>query len=171
MNAFLGRADNTVLDYLAVLAFYALLLLAIRQGQPSVELNFRKTYWVLYTGWAVLVFIGNFLFSRIGIMSFLPWLNNFLHTFVWIGFCLGFLYAGCYRKALWQQFLLFMTYSLVVKAFEHDLLGTWELDNFFGIPGNRAYILGWSVMDGLYPLISMAGLRFVSRFTDGIIVP
>ncbi len=70
-----------------------------------------------------------------------------------------------------MQFLLFATYSLIVKSFEHDLLGTWELDNFFGIPGNRTYIIGWSLMDGLYPVISTAALQLISRFIDGIVVP
>ena len=27
-------------------------------------------------------------------MSFLPWLTNFMHTFVWIGVCLSYLYLG-----------------------------------------------------------------------------
>ncbi len=171
MNAFLGRPENSLLDYAFILVLYALLFVAIRQIQPSVELSFRKTFWVLYWGWSVLVFLGNYLFFLLGIMSFLPWLNNFIHTFLWIGFCLGFLYAGTYRKPFWELFLLFAIYSFVVKTFEHDLLGTWELDNFFGIPGNRAYLLGWSLMDGLYAPISKVGLRIVGRFTDGIILP
>lgn len=171
MNTIFGRPENTLLDYFFLLVFYALLFVTLRNVQPAVELRFRKTYWVLYWGWAVCVFLGNYLFSLIGIMSFLPWLNNLFHTFLWIGFCLGFLYAGCHEKPLWEQFLLFATYSFVVKTFEHDLLGTWELGNFFGIPGNSIYIIGWSVLDGLYPFISKAGVRLVSRFTDGIILP
>jgi hypothetical protein len=37
--------------------------------------------------------------------------------------------------------------------------------------GNLAYLIGWSVLDGLYPYISMVGLKWVSRFVQGVIVP
>lgn len=167
MDEFLGFG-NTLMEYLWILVLYASLFAVMRHAHPRVELNFRKTYWVLYAGWAVGVFFGNYLFYRLGYMSFLPWLNNLVHTFIWIGFCLTFLYAGCYRKPLLEQFVLFAVFSLIVKAFERYVLGTWELDHFFWFNGNNAYIIGWSLMDGLYPLISIAGLKLVSRFTDGI---
>lgn len=171
MSQILGRAENGLLEYALVLLMYGLFFIVMRYANRNVELNFRKTFWVLYFGWSVLVFIGNFLFYTWGFMSFLPWVNNFLHTFVWIGFCLGFLYAGCHERPLWEQFVLFMVFSLVVKAFEHDLLGTWELDHFFWFHGNHAYIVGWSMMDGLYPVISSAVLHLLSKFIDGIAVP
>ncbi|MBM2840857.1 MAG: hypothetical protein HW412_1385 [Bacteroidetes bacterium] len=170
MNEFMG-AGNGVMNYLSVLVLYAVLFVVMRHANPVVELNFRKTYWILYFGWAVGVFIGNYVFFRLGYMSFLPWINNLLHTFIWIGFCLTFLYAGCYRKPFWEQFILFTIFSLVVKAFERNLLGTWELDHFYWIQGNNAYIIGWSLMDGLYPIISKVGLRFIARFTSGVVVP
>jgi hypothetical protein len=154
-----------------VLAFYGALFLVLRHANRRVELSFRHTFWILFWGWGVGTFLGNYAFYRLGIMSFLPWLNNALHTFVWIGLCLGFLYAGAYRRPLWEQFALFAIFSFLVKVAENRLLGTWELDHFFFIPGNAAYLLGWSLMDGLYPLLSMAGLSLVARFSRGVVVP
>jgi len=104
-------------------------------------------------------------------MSFLPWLNNFFHTFIWIGLCLSFLYAGAYRKPPLEQMALFAIFSFIVKWAERTILGTWELDHFFFIPGNVAYITGWSLMDGIYPIISAFGLRLVSKFMRGVITP
>jgi hypothetical protein len=128
------------------------------------------SFWILYFGWSVSVFVGNYVFYRIGIMSFLPWLNNFIHTFLWIGICLGTLYAGSYRESFLKQFVLFATFSLIVKVFERTLLGTWELDHFFGMHGNGAYIVGWSLLDGLYPAISAAGLKMISQFNNNVVV-
>ncbi|MBM2846353.1 MAG: hypothetical protein HW407_1665 [Bacteroidetes bacterium] len=169
MDQVLGPG-NGITQYLLVLTFYAALFVVMQHAHPCVELNFRRTYWILYFGWSVGVFVGNYVFHLLGIMSFLPWLNNFMHTFVWIGFCLGFLYAGCYRKPFYEQFVLFAVFSLVVKLIEHIVLGTWEMDSFFGIPGNDAYIVGWSLMDGLYPVLSKLGLTLVARFVRGVIV-
>lgn len=162
---------NSVVEYLAVLAVYGSLFIVMRYANARIELNFRKTFWVLFFGWSIGVFAGNYAFYRIGIMSFLPWLNNFFHTFIWIGLCLGFLYAGAHRKPFWEQFALFAIFSLIVKWAEREILGTWELDHFFFIQGNLAYVIGWSLMDGLYPLLSAIGLRIVSRFVRGVVTP
>ena len=170
MTEILG-AGNTVGDYALVLVVYAALFIIMRYAKERVELNFRKTFWILFAGWGVGVFFGNYLFYRLGVMSFLPWLNNFFHTFIWIGLCLSFLYAGAYRKPLLEQMALFAIFSFIVKWAERTILGTWELDHFFFIPGNVAYITGWSLMDGLYPIISAFGLRLVSKFVRGVITP
>ena len=170
MESLLGHG-NTLFDYLLVLLFYGAMFVLIHYGSRRVELNFRKTFLILYIGWGFGVFIGNYLFYLIGIMSFLPWLNNAFHTLIWIGLCLGFLYAGCYRRSIPEQVALFVIFSFLVKVAERTILGTWELDHFFGIDGNWSYIIGWSLMDGLYPFISAIGLRLVSRFTSGVIVP
>jgi len=170
INDLLGPR-NSVVDYLAVLAVYAALFLVMRHASARIELNFRKSFWILFFVWSVGVFVGNYAFYRIGIMSFLPWLNNFLHTFVWIGLCLGFLYAGAFRKPFWEQFALFAIFSLIVKWAEREILGTWELDHFLFIEGNLAYVIGWSLMDGLYPLLSAILLRIVSRFVKGVVSP
>lgn len=170
MDALLGFG-NGFEEYIIVLLVYAALFVLMRYAHPVVELNFRTTFRVLYVGWGFGVFIGNYLFYLLGIMSFLPWVNNALHTLVWIGLCLGFLYAGCHTHPMPEQIALFFLFSLFVKWTERTVLGTWELNHFFFVHGNLAYLLGWSLLDGLYPLISIAGLKVVSRFVDGVVVP
>jgi hypothetical protein len=168
MNAQLWGVGNGPRDYALLLMFYALLFVLMRHANPRIELSFRTSFTYLFVGWSLGTFAANYLLFRLGVMSFLPWLNNFFHTFVWIGLCLGFLYAGAYRKPLLEQCGLFAIYSLLVKIAEHQLLGTWEHHHFFGIPGNAAYIVGWSLMDGVYPLVSMAGLRIVANFDAAV---
>ncbi len=167
-DSWLGRG-NTLDDYALLLLFYAALVVVIRYGSHRVEPSFRRTYWTLALGWGVGTFVANYVLYRLGWMSFLPWLNNFMHTVIWIGLCLGFLYAGAYKRPWLEQFLLFAIFSFLVKAAEHQLLGTWELDHFFSLKGNAAYLLGWSILDGLYPTISVIGLRILRRFVAGIV--
>ena len=120
--------------------------------------------------WAVSVFIANYLLYRAGAMSFLPWVTNFLHTFVWIGVCLTIVYLGVREVApMWAQFLVFFVFSLVVKYAEQALFGTWEHDNFFGIPSNFAYVLGWSLADGTYPILTRFVLRRVAAGVPGLV--
>lgn len=170
MDTLLGFG-NGFEQYAIVLSVYAALFVLMRYAHPVVELNFRTTYWVLGIGWGLGVFIGNYLCYLLGIMSFLPWVNNALHTFVWIGLCLSFLYAGCHNQPMPEQFALFFIFSLMVKIAEREVLGTWELNYFFFVRGNMAYLLGWSLLDGLYPLISIAGLKVVARYVEGVVVP
>jgi hypothetical protein len=170
MDEFLGTG-NGLGDYLLVLVVYAGLFVVMRYAHPRVEPSFRKTFAILYVVYAVSIFIANYLLFRVGVMSFLPWLNNFFHTFIWIGLCLTFLYAGCYNRPLWEQFVMFAIFSFAVKLAEHQILGTWEHDNWFGIPGNLAYMLGWSVFDGLTPLASALGLRIAAPYIKGLVVP
>ena len=170
MREILGL-ENGVIDYLAVLAVYGALFIVMRYANERVELNFRKTFWILFAGWGVGVFVGNYLFYLLGVMSFLPWLNNFFHTFIWIGLCLSFLYAGAHRRPVWEQFALFAIFSFIVKCAEQMILETWELDHFFFIEGNLTYLVGWSLMDGLYPILSALGLKLVSKFVRGVITP
>lgn len=171
MNDDVFGAGNGPAAYLAVVLFYGAMVLLMRYGNRTVEPSFRRTFVALFFGWGIGTFVGNYLLFRIGVMSFLPWLNNALHTFVWIGLCLGFLYAGAHRRPLGEQFLLFAIFSFLVKAAENAILGTWEHPDFFGIPGNTAYIIGWSLLDGLYPLLSLAGLKLLSNFVSGLVVP
>ena len=161
-DSWLG-AGNTLGDYLLVLLFYGALVVLMRYGNRRVEPEFKRTLWILGVGWAIGTFVGNYLLFRAGFMSFLPWLNNLIHTVIWIGLCLGFLYAGAHERPWLEQFLLFAIFSFLVKAAEHQLLGTWELDHFFFLKGNAAYLLGWSAADGLYPTISVAALRLLRR--------
>ena len=169
-DALLGPG-NGLPDYLFLLLFYGAMLVLMRYGHARLDLSFRRTYYALFVGWGTLTFIANFLLYRLGVMSFLPWLNNAMHTFVWIGGCLGFLYAGAHRRSMLEQFALFAIFSFLVKQAEQALLGTWELGHFFGIPGNAAYVVGWSLADGLYPVLSMIGLKLLSNVVEGLVVP
>ena len=163
MDEILG-AGNGIGNYLLVLVVYASLFVVMRHGHPTVEPAFRKTFVWLYFVYAISVFIANYLLYRAGVMSFLPWVNNFLHTFVWIGGCLTFLYLGVRHRPMWEQFVMFAMLSLVVKVAERMLFGTWELEHFFHFfRGNVAYVLGWSLADGLYPPITFFGLKLLGR--------
>jgi hypothetical protein len=168
-DALLGPGNGPA-DYLLLLFVYGCLFLVMRFAGPRLEPEFRKTYWTLFWGWGVLVFIANYLLHLAGFMSFLPWLNNGVHTFIWIGLCLGFMYGKAHRHPLWEQFALYAIFSFIVKWAEQTILGTWEHGHFFGIQGNLAYIVGWSLADGLYPVVSVAGLKLASKVIPGLIV-
>jgi hypothetical protein len=68
------------------------------------------------------------------------------------------------------QIVLFTTFSLIVKYAEQKLFGTWDHDNFFGIDGNGSYVMGWSLADGTYPVLTLYGLRLAARFIPGLAV-
>ena len=170
MEQFLG-ANNGLGDYALVILVYAGLFVVMQQIYPRIEAEYRKSFWLLFAVYAVGIFLGNYALYLLGVMSFLPWLNNIFHTAIWIGLCLSYLYGGSYRKPFWVQFVLFAAFSYAVKLAEHHILGTWEFGHFFGIPGNVAYILGWSLVDGLTPLLSLIVLRAASSFTAGLVTP
>ncbi|KXK52353.1 MAG: hypothetical protein IT298_06400 [Chloroflexi bacterium] len=170
MDTVLGTG-NTLFGYAFVLLIYLSLWLAMRQAMPWFASNFRRSFLVLYVVWSVGIFVGNFLFYLLGIMSFYPWLNNIIHSFLWIGLGLGFLYAISHKRPLWEQMVLFGIYSLVVKFAEQRILGTWEFSRFFFIEGNLAYLIGWSVVDALYPIGAYFVLKIASRFVTGLVVP
>jgi hypothetical protein len=170
MNATWLGSGNTVWDYGLVILVYAALFVVMRYANDQVELNFRRSFTILFFLWSIGTFLGNYGLYRAGWMSFLPWVNNALHTFLWIGLCLGFLYAGAYRRPWLEQFALFAIFSFIVKVAEHLILGTWELDHFFWIKGQLAYLIGWSLMDGLYPTLSRAGLKLIGRVVPGVMV-
>ena len=156
----------------ALLAFYAALFVVIRVIRPRIEPDERRTALVIGGMWAVSVFIANYVLYRLGLMSFLPWVNNFLHTFVLIGICLTYLYFGVREgHSMLTQVIVFATFSLFVKYAEQKLFGTWDHPNFLGIfKGNTAYVLGWSLADGLYPILTKYGLRLLARFIPGLVV-
>jgi hypothetical protein len=161
----------TPLRVLGVLAFYVAMFIVIRLSRQRIADFEQRTFVAVSIAWAVPVFVANWLLYKAGAMSFLPWVNNFMHTFLWIGLCLSWLYLGVREtQPLWLQFLLFTTFSLVVKYAEQKLFGTWEHDNFFGISGNGAYVLGWSLADGTYPILTLYGVRIAARHLDGLAV-
>ena len=161
----------SVLSVSLVLLLYVVLFFVIRKYKSKFEAEERKTALLVALSWAISVFIGNYLFYLIGIMSFLPWINNFMHTFLWIGICLTFLYFGIRdTKPMYLQFIYFAGFSLIVKFAENYLFGTWEHNHFFWVfKGNLAYIIGWSLMDGLYPMLTNMGLRIVAKLVPGVV--
>ena len=166
-----GDYDITPLRVLAVLGVYALLVALIwLVFRPRIERYERSTALAVAGVWAPSVFVANYLLYRAGAMSYLPWANNFLHTFAWIGVCLTVLYFGVREtRSMPEQLLLFFAFSLVVKYAEQWLFGTWDHDNFFGIPGNFAYVLGWSLADGTYPILTRFVLRRVAAGIPGLV--
>lgn len=153
------------------LAFYAGLFLIISLHGVKLTQAERKTVLLLWAGGFVVAFAANYTLFRLGVMSFLPWSNNFLHTFFWIGLGFPYLYLGIRgRRSKLVQYLLFVVFSAIVKYGEQLLFGTWEHPNFFGIQGNFWYILGWSTVDGSFPLLIPYGLRLAGKFVPGIVM-
>ena len=163
--------EITPLRVLGVLAFYAAVFVIIRLSRERIEPFERKTFVAVGLVWAVAVFPANYLLYKAGVMSFLPWVNNFMHSFLWIGFCLSWLYLGVREnQPIVLQIVLFTTFSLIIKYAEQKLFGTWDHDNFFGIQGNGAYVMGWSLADGTYPVLTLFGLRLAARYIPGLAV-
>jgi hypothetical protein len=165
---------DELIRVIALLLFYAALFVIIRITKHEIDVGERRIYGLLFLAWAAPVFVANYLLALVGLESFIPWHINAMHTFIWIGLCLGWLYLGVRGQPLWVQFVTFAAFSLAVKLFEEKLFGVWSSDHFFFVlPGNWAYILGWSLADGLYPLLSMAGLALLGRvighsLSDGV---
>ena len=162
MNSILGEG-NSIVSYLLVLLIYLLMFLFIRYPKPVIELNYRCNFLFLAIVWAVLMFSGNYLFYLLGVMSFLPWLNNFIHCFLWIGICLTWLYYASHERPMWELFLHFSFTSFVIKFAENKLLGTWSMDSFMGINNPYAYLIAMSLVDGFYPIISKWMLNFFAN--------
>lgn len=162
----------TPIEVFYALLMYGVLFIVIRTYGSRIHPEERKTFWVVGLIWAVCVFVANYLLYLLGAMSFLPWVNNFLHTFVWIGFCLTWLYLAVRDKYHpFVQFTLFFVFSLVVKVGEHIIFGTWEHGHFwFVLDGHAFYVIGWSLADGLYPAITKFGLRGLSKVFSGLVL-
>jgi len=162
MEDILG-AGNSIVCYLLVLMVYLLMFLFIRYPKPVVELNFRGNFKFLALVWIVLMFSGNYLFFRLGVMSFLPWLNNFIHCFLWIGICLTWLYYASNHRPSWELFIHFSFTSFIIKMAEHKILGSWSKDSFLGINSPYAYVIAMSLVDGFYPIISKWLLNYFGK--------
>ena len=156
-------AGNSVIDYLLVLLVYFLMFAFIRYPKPVVELNYRSNFKFLAFVWSIAMFTGNYLFFKLGIMSYLPWLNNFIHSFLWIGLCLTWLYYCCHHRPIIEQFIFFSFTSFVIKMAENILLGTWNMDTFLGVKNPYAYIIAMSLVDGFYPIISSLLMRWLGK--------
>ncbi|HST34846.1 MAG TPA: hypothetical protein VLJ80_15150 [Solirubrobacteraceae bacterium] len=162
----------TPIRVLGVLGFYALIFIVMRLTKKRVDPIEKKTFLWIGAVWAISVFIANYLLYLAGAMSFLPWVNNFMHTFIWIGFCLTWFYLGVREtEPMWAQCAMFGFFSLIVKYAEQRLFGTWDMDHFFvsWLHGNGAYIGGWSLADATYPILTLFTLRLVARRVPGLI--
>lgn len=161
----------TPVRILMVLLFYAALFVVMSLHGRKIGSAERKTFLLLWLGGFVIALGANYLLFRLGVMSFLPWINNFLHTFFWIGLGFPYLYFGSTDRSAVVRFVLFTTFSLIVKYAEQLLFGTWEADNFFRVfHGNFAYIMGWSTVDGSMPFVMALGLRLVGRWIPGLVL-
>lgn len=171
MNEILGT-NNDLLDYAMVLLIYGLMFLLIRYPKPKLELNYQANYVFLVLLWAFLMFTGNYLFYRLGVMAFLPWLNNLLHSCVWVGLCLGWLYYCTHERPMWEQFVLFSFTSFIIKMTENMVLGAWAMESYFGIKNPYAYLVAMSIVDGFYPIISNWIIKALGKkSTFGIYTP
>src|SRR3954463_3764319 len=100
--------EITPLRVLGVLAFYAAIFVIIRLSRDRIEPFERKTFVAIGLVWAVSVFPANYCLYRAGSMSSLPWVTNFMHSFLCIGFCLSWLSLGVREtKPMALQIVLF----------------------------------------------------------------
>ena len=86
--------DVTVGGVLGALAVYAALLALVLCFARFVAPDERRTAVAIAAVWACSVFVANYLLYLAGVMSFLPWVTNALHSFAWIGGCLTIMYLG-----------------------------------------------------------------------------
>lgn len=156
---------------LATLVLYGLVWLIAWYDKPRLNAAERKTFWLFYFFWSTTIFIVNYLGYLIGIFSFLPWWpNNFLHTFVWIGVSLTWLFLALRESHIVVQFMAFALLSLAIRYAEYNLFGVWDLDNFLRLfKGTNAYIVGWSFVDGFYPVAAFLLLKLCSRWMSGLV--
>ena len=162
MDAILG-AGNSVISYLILLLIYLFMFLFIRYPKPVVELNYRGNFLFLAILWFILMFSGNYLFYLLGVMAFLPWLNNLIHCGLWISICLTWLYYSANKRPVWELFIHFAFASFIIKLAERRLLGSWSMDSFLGIKNPYAYVIAMSLVDGFYPIISKWVLDYFGK--------
>ena len=156
---------------LIILFLYIFVFIVAWYDKRKLDASERKTFWLLYFFWSPVIFIANYVGYLLGLFSFLPWWpNNFLHTFVWIGVCLTYLFLSLYKEHMVVQFMAFSLFSLVVRYAEFKIFGVWELDHFLHVfKGNDAYIIGWSFIDGLYSIVTFLVLKILSKWVKGLI--
>jgi hypothetical protein len=162
MENILGE-NNSFLDYLSVIGIYVLVFLLIFYAKRTIELNFRKSFMALYLVWSVAMFTGNYFGYLGGVMSFLPWLNNFIHSFGWVGFALAWLYMTSAHLPWHYRFYLSAMFSFLIKFSENMILGSWSFDPYFFFEGKYAYLIIMSIVDGFYPLLSDWILKFLNK--------
>ncbi|MFI5156221.1 MAG: hypothetical protein ACHQEM_08545 [Chitinophagales bacterium] len=170
MDRILGP-DNGFKEYLLVLLIYLLVFLLIRYPRRIIELNERSSFLLLFLSWSVFIFVGNYIGYLLGAMSFLPWLNNLIHSFGWVGIGLTWLYFSSRELPWYYRFFLSAMYSFIIKFMENDILGSWQFDPYLMFNGKWAYIIIMSAVDGFYPVLSDLLLRSVHKKFPSIYFP
>src|SRR5579872_4872265 len=130
MDKILG-VSNTPGSYGLVLLIYLLIFLLVWYPKSTIELNSRSSFLLLYVFWSVFIFTGNYIGYLTGVMAFLPWLDNFVHSFIWVGFVLTWLYFSTQGLPWYYRCFLSGMFSFLIKYAEHSILGTWSFDPYF----------------------------------------
>ena len=170
MEKILG-AYCTWIDYLLVLVVYGLIFLLVWYPKRKIELNSRCSFIVLYIFWSVAMFAGNYFGYLLGFMAFLPWLDNFIHSFGWVGFALAWLYFSTTGLPWYYRFFLSAMFSFIIKFSENFILGTWTFDPYFFFTGKYTYIIIMALIDGFYPLVSDLLLKWLNKKFPAIYIP
>ncbi|HXB93382.1 MAG TPA: hypothetical protein VNU72_13885 [Puia sp.] len=170
MDNILG-ADNGLVNYGMVLLIYGLIFLLVWYPKNTIELNSRSSFLLLYFFWSIFIFAGNYVGFLLGVMSFLPWLDNFIHSFIWVGFMLTWLYFSTRGLPWYYRCFLAGMYSFIIKYAEHTIIATWSFDPYFFFTGPYAYIIIMALVDCLYPPISDLLLTQVNKKFPSIYLP
>lgn len=153
-----------------LLMLYASVFGVAWYDKRTLDAEERKTFWVLWGIWSVAVLLINYLGALLGVITFIPWLNNVLHAFVWVGVVLTYLFLAVRHLPIAVQFMAFAFFSLVVRLGEFALFGVWDHPHFlWAFRGTEASLLGWSFVDGFIPLIDLALLAVLRKKVPGLI--
>ena len=158
------------MKYLVILVLYFLVFIVAWFDKRKLDGSERKTFLMLFLVWSVTIFIANYLGYKMGILSFMPWVNNFLHAFVWIGVCLSYMFLALRKQHIITQFMAYASFSLVIRYTEYKIFGVWEHDNCLNaVQGTDAYIIGWSFIDGGYGIVTILLLKLLSKKIRGLV--
>ena len=159
MEAIAGL-DNSLLDYLAVLASYFLIYIIAQYLFGKNEVHSLSFSLRLFLIWTSSVAIIMFLIRTYSQENPLPILFIIIHSIVWVGLCHSLFFHLFRNSSLRFQFLFFFTISAISKIIEYLFLGIWAFptDNVWAF--TAIYIAGWSLVYGLYPIFS-------KRLVDG----
>ncbi len=155
----------------AILILYATVLFIAWWHKRKLDTAERKTFIVIYLMYAISIFFINYLGYVIGVFSYLPWFpNNFLHTFVWIGIVLTYLFMAIRKEHMVVQFMAFAAFSLVIRYAEYKIFGVWDgQGTLYESYGTDAYIALWSYVDGFYSIATFLLLRILKKWIPGLI--
>lgn len=156
---------------LVLLGVYASVFLVAWLDRRRLDAAEKRTFLMLFAVWSVSVVAINYGGYRLGVIGFIPWLNNLLHAVVWVGGVLTYLFLAVRHLHIVVQFMAFSFFSLVVRYAEFRLFGVWDHPHFLhAFRGTEASILGWSFVDGFIPLLDLGLLALVRRRVPGLVM-